>query len=60
MSGCQLVDTLIEGGMKLWVEPNQIPIDKGRYQKLVGRLWYLAHTRPDLAYVFKCCESMYA
>ena len=25
-------------------------IDKGRYQRLVGRLIYLAHTRPDLAY----------
>ena len=50
MSGCQPVDTPIEGGMKLWVEPNYIPNDKGRYQRLVGRLLYLAHTRPDLTY----------
>nr|CAN63629.1 hypothetical protein VITISV_018697 [Vitis vinifera] len=50
MSGCQPVNTPIEEGLKLCVEPNQVLIDKGRYQRLVGRLMYLAHTRPDLAY----------
>ncbi|RVW54499.1 Retrovirus-related Pol polyprotein from transposon RE1 [Vitis vinifera] len=50
MSGCQLVNTPIEEGLKLCVEPNQVSTDKGRYQRLVGRLMYLAHTRPDLAY----------
>ena len=29
--------------------PNQIPIDKERYQILVRKLLYLAHTRLDLA-----------
>ncbi|WKA09914.1 hypothetical protein VitviT2T_027524 [Vitis vinifera] len=50
MSGCQPVNTPIEEGLKLCVEPNQVSTDKGRYQRLVGRLTYLAHTRPDLAY----------
>ncbi|RVX13196.1 Retrovirus-related Pol polyprotein from transposon RE1 [Vitis vinifera] len=50
ISGCQPVNTPIEEGLKLCVEPNQISTDKGRYQRLVGRLMYLAHTRPDLAY----------
>nr|CAN82774.1 hypothetical protein VITISV_026106 [Vitis vinifera] len=50
MPGCQPVDTPIEEGLKLCVEPNQVSIDKGKYQRLVGRLMYLAHTRPDLAY----------
>ena len=50
MLGCQLVDTPIEEGLKLCVEPNQVSTNKGRYQRLVGRLMYLAHTRPDLAY----------
>ncbi|RVW90875.1 Retrovirus-related Pol polyprotein from transposon RE1 [Vitis vinifera] len=37
-------------GLKLCIEPNQVSTDKGRYQRLVGRLMYLAHTRLDLAY----------
>ena len=41
MSGCQPIDTLIEGGMKLWAEPNQIPTNKGRYQRLVGGDYYI-------------------
>ncbi|RVW13780.1 Retrovirus-related Pol polyprotein from transposon RE1 [Vitis vinifera] len=50
MSGCQPINTPIEEGLKLCVEPNQVSTDKGRYQRLVGRLMYLAHIRPDLAY----------
>ncbi|WJZ84536.1 hypothetical protein VitviT2T_004136 [Vitis vinifera] len=50
MSGCQPVNTPIEEGLKLCVEPNQVSTDKGRYQRLVGRLMYLTHTRPYLAY----------
>ena len=43
-------DTLVEEGLKLCIVSNQVPADKGRYQRLVGRLMYLAHTRPDLTY----------
>ena len=50
MSGCQPVNTPIEEGLKLCVKPNQVSIDKGRYQRLVGKSMYLAHTRLDLAY----------
>ena len=49
-SGCQPFDTQIEEEMKFWVEHNQIPTNKGRYQILVGRLMHLALTRLDLAY----------
>ncbi|XP_048234317.1 uncharacterized mitochondrial protein AtMg00810-like [Ricinus communis] len=50
MSACQLVDSPVEEGLKLCIEVDQVPVDKGKYQRLVGRLMYLAHTRPDLAY----------
>ena len=50
MSACQPVDAPIEEGLKLCVETNQVSVDKGRYQRLVGILMYLAHTRSDLAY----------
>ncbi|RVW76011.1 Retrovirus-related Pol polyprotein from transposon RE1 [Vitis vinifera] len=50
MLGCQPVDTPIEESLKLCVEPNQVSTDKEKYQRLVGRLMYLTHTRPDLAY----------
>ena len=51
MSACQPANTPVEEGLKLCIEANQIPVDRGRYQRLVGRLMYLAHTRPDLEYV---------
>jgi hypothetical protein len=50
MLAYQLVDTLVEESLKLYVESNKILTNKGRYQRLVGRLVYLAHTRSDLAY----------
>ena len=50
MSSCQPADTPVEEGLKLCIESDQVPVDKGRYQRLVGRLMYLVHTRPDLAY----------
>lgn len=40
----------MEEGLKLEIEADQVPANKGRYQRLVGRLMYLAHTRPDIAY----------
>ncbi|KAM2733441.1 hypothetical protein EV2_036866 [Malus domestica] len=50
MTACKPVSTPLAEGMKLGIDQNQVPVDKGRYQRLIGRLMYLAHTRPDLAH----------
>ena len=51
MLACKPVETPIEMNHKLGIFPDQVPTDKGQYQRLVGRLIYLSHTRPDIAYV---------
>ncbi|CAL8115437.1 unnamed protein product [Prunus armeniaca] len=51
MLGCKPVETPIVEKHNLCLDPEQELVDKGRYQKLVGRLIYLAHTRPNIAYV---------
>ena len=43
--------------LKLYVEPNQILVDKRRYRRLVGRLIYLAHTRPYLTYALSVASQ---
>ncbi|KAJ0970451.1 hypothetical protein J5N97_023328 [Dioscorea zingiberensis] len=51
MSGCKPSDTPMDPNQKLKEEENGEQVDKGRYQRLVGRLIYLSHTRPDIAFV---------
>ncbi|KAH9802383.1 hypothetical protein KPL71_001364 [Citrus sinensis] len=50
MTICQPIDTPIEEGLKFCITSDQVPVNKGRYQRLIRRLMYLSHTRPDLAY----------
>ena len=50
MLDCKPVDTPIEQNHCLAEYPDQTPTDRARYQRLVGRLIYLAHTRPDVVY----------
>ena len=49
MLGCRSVATPIDKNQKLCAESGD-PVDKGTYQRLVGRLIYLCHTRPDISY----------
>ncbi|CAM8951545.1 unnamed protein product [Rhodiola kirilowii] len=50
MSGCKPADTPTEPNVKLGDVKDGVPVDKGRYQRLVGKLIYLSHTRPDIAF----------
>ena len=50
MLDCKPADTPIVQNHHLAVHPDQVPTNRDRYQRLVGRLIYLSHTRPDIAY----------
>ena len=54
MLGCKAIDNPIEHNVKLgedhYTPPPPQKVKKGRYQRLVGRLIYLSHTRPDIAH----------
>ncbi|KAL9264408.1 Retrovirus-related Pol polyprotein from transposon RE1-like protein [Drosera capensis] len=50
MLDCKPADTPMIQNLKLCVDGNQIPTNKERYKRLVGKLIYLSYTRPDIAY----------
>ena len=57
MMGCKLVDTPMDPNVKLEMNSDDEPVDKGRYQRLVGKLIYLALTRPDIAFAVSCVSQ---
>ena len=46
--GCKPSNTPIEVGKK--IEDVGKPVDREKYQRLVGKLIYLSHTKPDIAF----------
>lgn len=54
---CQPADTLMEEDLKLYIEPNQVPVDKGRYHAY-GRLMYLSQMRRNLAYALSIVRKI--
>ncbi|KAJ7981716.1 Retrovirus-related Pol polyprotein from transposon TNT 1-94 [Quillaja saponaria] len=46
---CKPSETPMEQTAKSNVNGDSAVVDKGRYQRLVGRLLYLSHTRPDIS-----------
>jgi hypothetical protein len=49
MLNCKPATTPIEQNHRILADSGD-PVDKHQYQRLVGRLIYLSHTRPDIAY----------
>jgi hypothetical protein len=49
MLGCRVASTPIEQNHKMCAEGGD-PVCKEQYQRLVGRLIYLCHTRPDITH----------
>ncbi|KAJ9542010.1 LOW QUALITY PROTEIN: hypothetical protein OSB04_028516 [Centaurea solstitialis] len=50
MVDCKPAKTPMTMNQKLSYEEKTNLVDKGRYQRMVGKLIYLSHTRPDIAY----------
>ena len=51
--GCKAVETPIEQNKRWNRDKDNKLTDRERYQKLVGKLIYLSHTRPDIAYAVR-------
>ncbi|KAA0034891.1 reverse transcriptase [Cucumis melo var. makuwa] len=54
MMRCQPIDMHIKFNVKRGNSLAKVPVDKEKYQRLVGKLIYLSHIRPDIAYVGRC------
>jgi Reverse transcriptase (RNA-dependent DNA polymerase) len=53
MLDCKPADTPMVQNLKLHVDKNETPENKERYQRSVGKLIYLSHTRPDITYAVR-------
>ncbi|XP_058767437.1 uncharacterized mitochondrial protein AtMg00810-like [Vicia villosa] len=49
-TACRPASTPVDPNIKLGSAEEDIVVDKEMYQRLVGRLIYLSHTRPDIAF----------
>ena len=50
MLGSKACDTPMKRNQKLGDDSSGELVDRGSYQRLVGKLIYLSHTRPDIAF----------
>nr|CAD1818494.1 unnamed protein product [Ananas comosus var. bracteatus] len=56
MLGCKPVETPMDSTVKLDNNDSSAPVDKERYQRLVEKLLYLAHTRLDIGFLVSVLE----
>ena len=49
--GCKTSRVPIEQNHKIGNDEENPKVEKTQYQRLVGKVIYLSHTRPDIAYV---------
>ena len=59
MLGCKPINTPMDSQKKLGIEKESTPVDRGRYQRLVGRLIYLTHSARYWL-CSECCKSIHA
>ncbi|KAJ9556963.1 hypothetical protein OSB04_011577 [Centaurea solstitialis] len=61
MLGCKPADTPMDPYNKIGSKQDNTPVDKGRYQRLVGKLIYLSHTSPDIGFsvYFRLCTFVW-
>lgn len=59
MIGCKSCETPIEPRQKFDINEEEQGVCKGQCHRLVGKLIYLSHTRPDIAFS-KYDQSIYA
>lgn len=50
MLDCKSVEISIEINHKLTIHQDQTPVNKEKYQRLVGKLIHLSHMRPNIVY----------
>ncbi|KAL5548712.1 hypothetical protein UlMin_003943 [Ulmus minor] len=50
MLGCKHADTPMDPNKRTERSGESVPVDRGRYQRIVGKLIYISSTRPDIAF----------
>ena len=58
ISSCRPTNTPMDANSKLGVNIEDEPVNRDRYQWLVGKLIYLTHTRPDISFAV-CVVSQF-